>query len=62
MAPIVPAAPINGSDGFYCELYQYQRGPLTDFDTVETVELGNSYPLVVASMYQALLREIDNVR
>ena len=49
------AVPVNGTDGFYNELFRYDQQPLTDFDSVELVELGPSNPHVVAKMHATLL-------
>ena len=54
-AVVVPAAPLNGTGGFYNELYQYAPPPLTDFDSLEVHEVGAANPAVVAEMHATLL-------
>lgn len=56
LAPILPAAPVNGTDRFYNELYRYSAADATnDYDTLETVDFGGQLPEVVAEMHTTLV-------
>jgi hypothetical protein len=49
---------VNGTDGFYCELYNYtvyNNGSVVALDGLELVELGALYPEVMAGMHTTLL-------